>query len=412
MSFFRVTLPLVLAAAALACGDSVITSRAGRLSPGSLNYLRAAFFPDEIDTEVVMRELVELDAHGILADRLGFRKDPSRRKYLLLEKRRRQQKAAYALIGRKLGERFSPADMFAEMQVRPGIEGAVKAISGVGAGGWGLLRSPGGVIVAEWPGGAVTLADLRETMLPEEWDQLLSLGPAPLAVALDEHLKRWAYRAGSERLAREMRADEDELERFDHDHAAELFIAMKYGFAEEGIYPAKIIELSLEPQELMLHFIKIRDRLLPLRRALVSYTAVKDNYHADLVIEGLKKGKTFAELAETHAVDGTFRETAAPHWIGDDGASGTGARAEARRVALNVARRNILEPVKSPARYGVLVVRVLSTERVKKKVRYEDYMSVVKYDLNRDLLRRQFPVDLKDTIDGMRVRIAREKIKQ
>ncbi len=404
---FRAALSLLLLALLAACGERVIASRAGDLSPGSFAYLRAAFYPGETDTDALIQELVELDAKGLLADRLGFRKDPAREKYVLLEKRRRLQKAAYAFFSRKLGERFSPAEMLAAMNVRPGIDGAVKAIGAVTGR---AISPPGSVIVAEWPGGAVRLADLRETMLPGEWEQLLALGPAPLAGALEENLRRWAYGAGSGLLARETGADEDELARFDRCRAAALFLAAKYGFADEGIYPAKIIEVDLEPKELMLHFAKIRDRFLPLKRALVRYTAVKDLKAADQFVDALKKGEDFAVLAEKHAISAAFRATAARHYIREDAVAGTGDAAEARRFVLGAARQNIREPVKSITRYGVLVAQVLSTERVKKEVRYGDYISTVRYELNRELLRRQFPIDLDDMVRGMRVRIDRGAI--
>ena len=59
----------------------------------------------------------------------------------------------------------------------------------------------------------------------------------------------------------ETRADTSELSRFEHNLVSKLFLSMKYGFAEEGIYPTKIIRISLTPKELFDHFPKIKSQL-------------------------------------------------------------------------------------------------------------------------------------------------------
>jgi len=178
---------------------SAYTFQQGQLSSGTYQLLRALEFPNLDDKEVLLR-LQVLETKGILASRLGL--DQHNKYHWFLERSRRSRIARQAFVGWKLlspqhhQKNFSFAQIEKFLKVHINRSEASKKITphiDTSQSTPRLKTSAKDILIGKWSEGPLMLQELKDQMLPEEWDRLLAFHEIPRQHALHDALKQWLF---------------------------------------------------------------------------------------------------------------------------------------------------------------------------------------------------------------------------
>ncbi|MCP4135457.1 MAG: hypothetical protein GY754_31100 [bacterium] len=394
---------LALCVTFFGCAKKVTNSGAGSLSQGTFHYLQYVFFSDEKNVEDIPERLLEDDAKGILAEKLGLRSHDQFEKYKVLVRRARYNKAAARFWQEKFGKTITVDEAFGYYNIVFDPEKAVSSIKqGIFRKGNSINIGDDSIAVASWPNGEISLAAIREQLLPREWEQLLSFQAKPMAALLKESLFYRVCGELNKELVESFKAHTGELERVDYNHVADKYLQVKYGMADEGIYPTSKQRIKLLPRELFNHFQKIKNRLLAVTSVTAGYTVVADPGTAEKFLDEQKKGTSFTDLAEKYAVAAAFKKTARDHRIqGYDlklSLDERENRSFIHKVILDCALRDLYNPEPFSFRHGIILIKIRKITREKREIKYTDYISEVKQDLNNVLLQKQFSIDVEDMV--------------
>ncbi len=398
----------------LSCKAALIESGAGSISEGTLRYLYTVT-PHKSSPEERIDELKKCEARGVLASDLGLTKDPHYKKYLLLSRRARCSRGAGVMVEevyhgqipagpfRKiLGFSSSLKDAVQEVQDNRRVEGNR------------VTLKEENILLGEYDGKNLYLKDLRPLLLREEWEQMISLTSLPLEKSMYENTTLWIQQKLNRDLMARLKADSDEVARFDHNDVAGLFLSRKYGVASEGIYPVRSFKLPLKPPELLEHFVRMRTSWNPIKAVDARATVVKDVKTAQNFVKRLNEKEDFLEMARRHSREEKYIKTARLHRVTGYGSDASLKNRERftvlDRLIIETARQNSYKPEIFRVFRGYAVVQVEKIHLLKGDFKYRDYKDFVRLSLTRKLLEKQYPIDLKDTEEKLDFKIDMKRV--
>jgi len=378
----------------------IITSKYVNLSPGSFSYICFVLYNHEENTSNIVNKIKKNIAKAGLASKHKIFKDPNYQKYRFIGRRSRYNKAFINLFIREFGKNFSFNDAYNKYKINLDYNNAANIIcsnrikknyNNI------LINKP--LIIGTWIKGNITLDMLKKNMLDMEWELFIALDKIPMKDALKEKINQWLYSVANDELIKEFKAIKEELAFFDHIYVADRFLITKYAMALEGIYPAKKLEINFTQKELLDYFNTIKYSFCEVKRLKLQFTIVKDMNDAKFFKEQLQN-TTFYELSEKYAVSEQYIKTANPHYLDHENSS-LNYNNYFNQYILNYAQKNILNPSPFFVKNGVMILKILKIDRVDKKLNFKDYAYEVKNQLTQKILKRQYPIDIIDTMNNM-----------
>ncbi len=406
-------LPLlaVIATFGSACSKLVYEHQEGRLSRGTFNFLKDAFYGGQFEEEetpqkrnqAIINDLSDLDALGFLATRKGMKQDGYYPEYMFRQERSRHGKAAIAYWKTKYKEKFNWQMLFSAEKLSYDEKKVLKEFNEAHQG----TKKIEDVLVAEFEGKPIYYANLRHVMTYSDYTQFPGYNETALLSGMREVLKAWLEKKIHDRVVKNMNADESELKRFDHDRVANLYLKVRYGKAGKGIYPGSMDKIKLTPMEIYDHFHRMQNALADVLQVKVAFTVVADENRGEELIAKLDKGGNFAELAPKYAADPKFVATATPHIIkGYDRSRGLDEREKRNyydRLILDMAGRDVSKPDPYLGKDGIVIVRIYEVARALEKVQLSDVSWKVENDLRTKLLNAVFDEDVKDSRKKLKI---------
>jgi hypothetical protein len=415
------------------CSEKVISSDAGDISAGSFQYLKEIFYGKNYKISEIIEDIKKLEAEGILASRYGLQKNKHYKKFLLLERRARFARAAAFFWKKKYHSEFNIPDAINYYKIKINPDIAVNIISKQiritskipknfskldekdkikikkKRREYLLRDSPDDIILGSWSDGKITLEKLQQVMLPYEWKQLLSLAPSAMKPVLLEHLKLWINKLINDEVMDALQAQHEELERFDHNRLAALYLRVKYELAGEGIFPTESLKIKFHPTELYKHFQKTKRKYLRVKKIRCQFVIVKNNLIAEKFFKELKSGKNFEILTYQYAVKYVkkynYKKYAKPFivngYLPNIAPEKQKPRSYFEKIILESVRINHKnpEPVNTP--YGIMLIRILNIDFYDKNIRLQNYLTLVERDLTTEHLREQYPVQIDSLIQEL-----------
>jgi len=384
----------------------VITSKAGNISQGTLSYINFVFYSDKSHMQM-LEDLKEDMAIGYLADGLGLREDPYYSKFLAISLRSRIQRAAIEWLKYKNKTMDIDIDIvFKQYGIESDPQQATKLIqSCIQREKHGFRLKCQDVIVGQIQNKPLHLTMIKMLMTPEEWYQFISFLPTPMENAYTSYLTRFLYYIVHKDLIEYFSPVIKELKQMDHDQVARRYISVKYGMAQEGVYPSHRLNLDFPDTVLFNHFFAIKHRFLPVQTVQVQYSVFESMDIAKMVYNKLKNGENLISLAKQYAINDLFVQTAYPHRLSGYGVNGMSSNPDQRAIIdnylLDAARKNILLPQPHKLDQGVLVAQLSQLERQQRELKYREYQFAVKRDLTLKTLKEKFRIDVEDATNAI-----------
>ena len=384
----------------------VITSQAGNLSQGTLSYIYFVLYSDKTQNQM-FQDLKENMAIGYLADGLGLCDDPYYSKFFAISQRSRRQRAAIEWLRYK--NKSIDIDLnivFNQYGIESDPQQATKLIqSCIQREKHGFRLKCQDVIIGQINNKPLSLSMIKFLMTPEEWYQFLSFLPTPMENAYKSYLTRFLYHVVHKELIEYFAPVLKELQQMDHDQVASRYISVKYGMAQEGIYPSKRLTLDFPDTVLFNHFFAIKDRFLPVQAVQVQYSVFESMDIAEMVYNKLNNGENLIALAKQYAINDHFVQTSYPHRLYGYGVQGMSSNPEQRAIIdnylLDAARKNILLPKPHKLDQGVLVAQLSHLERQQRELKYREYQFAVRRDLTLKTLKEKFRIDVEDAANAI-----------
>lgn len=414
VNFRRPRLVLLLAGIAAfssACSKFVYEHQEGRLSRGTFNFLKDAFYTGQFEEEetpqkrnqAIINDLSDLDALGFLATRKGMKQDGYYPEYMFRQERSRHGKAAIAYWKIKYKEKFNWQMLFSAERLSYDEKKFLKEFNEMRQNAKKIEDVP----VAEFEGKPIFYSNLRPVMTYSDYTQFPGYNETALLSGMREILKAWLEKKVHDRVVKSMNADEAELKRFDHDRVANLYLKVRYGKAGKGIYPGSMDKIKLTPMEVYDHFHRMQNAMADVHWVKAAFTVVADENRGEELIAKLEKGGNFAELAAKYASEPKFIATAQPHVIkGYDRARGLDEREKRNyydRLVLDMAGRDVVKPDPYLGKDGIVIVRIYDVARALEKVQLSDVSWKVENDLRTKLLNAVFEEDVKDSRKKLKI---------
>jgi hypothetical protein len=381
----------------------VIESKAGNISQGTFAYIKFIYYSDKSNIQV-FQDFQESMAIGYLADGLGLLDDPYYPKYLAISKRSRIQRASIQWLKHKNHTIDIDIDsVFKQYGIESDPKQATKAIQSCIQREKNVFRLKcQDVVIGKYKDENLSLNMFKPLMTHQEWNQFLSFLPPPMENAYKSYLKRFLYDTVHQEMIDVYSPVLEELKQIDHDRVAHRFISVKYGMAQEGIYPTSRLTLDFPNTVLFNHFFAIKHRFLPVQTVKVQYSVFETMDIAKMVYNKLHDGEPLIPFAKKYAINDYFIQTAYPHQLSGYGVNGLPSHPEQRAIIdnylLDAARNNQLLPHPHPLDRGVLVAQLSDLERKERQLKYRDYQFAVRRDLTLKTLKEKFRIDVEDAI--------------
>ena len=382
----------------LHCRDIVIRSQAGEFSRGTYTMLLDIYKDEQIERlqkgvsekeieQEFLEKLKTYEALGALALDLKIEKNEYFQQFLALQNKSRYSKAAFAYWRQKLGGDFSFSDVFQYYDVKVNPSSAIAAIERFRAGG----STEKTTILGSWKRGDITLADLRLAVTTLEYKTFLGLDSKPLKDALPEKIRSFLAKVAHDEMRHNYRAYESELQRWDLSQVADKFVRVKYGIAGKGIYPDEPIEVPVSMEEIYDVYHANLNRYARLQAVLVEEYFCFSKEEAEALIPQLLQA-TFPKPSRIRYVQAynnpdDFREKE--------------RRSDADNAILAAAYKNVR--VSNPYPYGKgYAVAYMKTFQRAEEPSVEKYSSKIEREIQLNLLRRQYELDLSDKKTALR----------
>lgn len=409
----RLFMPVFIAAAFFtsACSKYVYEHQEGRLSRGTFQFVKEAFYEGQFEEEetpqkrnqAIINDLSDLDALGALATRKGLKQDGYYAEYMFRQERSRHGKAAIVFWKKKYKDKFNWQMLFSAEKLSYDEKKLLKEFNDTHVAG----KKFEDVHVADFEGAPIYYRNLRHVMTYSDYAQFPGYNETALLSGMREVLKAWLEKKIHDRVLKTMNADEAELKRFDHDRVANLFLKVRYGKAGKGIYPGAMDKIKLTPMEVYDHFHRMQNAMADVLWVKAAFTVVADENRGEELIAKLEKGGNFAELAAKYAAEPKFISTAKPHTIpGYDRRRGLDEREKRDyydRLILDMAGRDVSKPDPYLGKDGIVIVRIYDVSRALEKVQLSEVSWKVENDLRTKLLGAVFEEDVKDSRKKLKI---------
>ncbi|MGK5090876.1 hypothetical protein WDW89_02530 [Deltaproteobacteria bacterium TL4] len=386
--------------------EPVLTFRGGSISQNTYHFLHQTEYAHLNDDELIQK-LKDREVQGALATKQGLKDNKMYHWALNLRRRSRLSRGAH-LIWRNLDpahsdENFEYDQIWKDLKFEINLDHLSEQITQYvdkNEINPRLKIDPEDLIAGRWSEGEITLAMLKKEMLSEEWERMLTFAPVPRKQELSAALKTVTDFFLYSKAIKRFRAVEEELIRQDHNHVAAIYLPARYG-QSAGAFPVDPIQIEFKSTELFDHFFKIKESLKRINWVKCRYVVVNDSTTAELVYERLRNGDPFLSLAEIYAINKDYLQTAGeinqiyrvdPKY----GLERDHLRPYIERVILYMAKEEIRLPKPLPLDKGYLVADLLKIEKENEELQFKDFRIMVKLDLQKELLARQFPIDLQD----------------
>lgn len=319
----------------LFCNKSVIKTSAGNLSRGSLEYLLASFFqedligrkktkedikdtekndfsnlagkvksPDKLAQERILNRIKDLYAAGLVATRYGFKEHQSYDQYVFFHKRSREGMASSVYFSRNLRTDESQNDYRAKLDLLK-IKLSPKEINEIlernvireGA----IVKtkdSMNDIVIGRNDGKPIYLAHISRYTTVEEYTRLLAFKKEARPAAIVEAIAAYVDYFAQLKLLEDIGANESQLQVFDHNRSAEMYLSKRFGKAEKGIFPTMSLELKFSSTELYDHYLKILPTLNHINSIFVKGAIFKEKAQAIDFHQKLRLNKTIEQLCK------------------------------------------------------------------------------------------------------------------
>lgn len=394
-----------------ACSKLVYEHQEGRLSRGTFNFLKEAFYQGQFEEEdtpqkrnqAIINDLSDLDALGSLATRKGLKQDGYYAEYMFRQERSRHGKAAITHWQKKYKDKFNWQMLFSAERLAYDEKKFLKSFNDAKQ----TSNKFENVLVAEFEGVPIYYRNLKPVMTLSDYSQFPGYNETALLSGMREVLKAWLEKKIHDRVVKVMNADEVELKRFDHDRVANLYLKVRYGKAGKGIYPGSMDKIKLTPMEIYDHFHRMQNAMADVLWVKAAFTVVADENRGEELIAKLDKGGDFAQLAPRYASEPKFVATAKLHVIkGYDRRRGLDERENRDyydRLILDMASRDVSKPDPYLGKDGIVIVRIYDVARALDKVQLSEVSWKVENDLRTKLLNAVFDEDIKDARKKLKI---------
>jgi hypothetical protein len=357
--------------AAGACGNNkVLTSKDISLGRGTYSYLKTLYAAEDNDADFLNALRNDLAKYA-LAKKQGMQKDRAFDRYYIPRKNSRGLKSANYLRHKAGKEELGFTNLVQSENLVFRAEEIVPMLKKFAGDKSRLPRQ----VIGRLENKILYYEDLQKTMLPEEESQLSGFPDGVLKTFLAQRMLFVVAASLDQKLQAQFSADADEIDFCDRASVADKFLAAKYARRSEGVYAVSPADTQFPLPQMYDHFFKIRSRL-----------------QSPLAVEYriLHRGKTYrGSLIRTLQSEFAVKQVEHSHdWLPEI------------IIAIKTGEHNTT--VQSGD--DTMQLEVVGIHYANGPVRFEDHFERVRLDMQREILGRQLPVDIADTIKDRNIR--------